>query len=82
MNKLQIGQDVLYIHPTTKEECAAKVVRIVDRTKQIVNLTLFTDNAQNAEVVRNVSFDETGNAPNTWYSPEQQEQSRAAGSSR
>jgi hypothetical protein len=87
MNRQQpyLGQDVVYILPTNKEECAAKVVRIVDKTKNTVNLTIFTDNADHNNIVRNVTFDEAGTqAPNTWHFQEQQEQARTAtqGSSR
>ena len=79
MNKPYLGQDVLYTLPTNKEECAAKVVRIVDRSKQTVNLTIFSDTGDNGNIVRNVPFDEAGTqASNTWRHNEQHEQARAA----
>jgi len=80
MNKQpHIGQDVLYTLPASKEECAAKVVRIVNRQKNLVNLVLFTDNRDNTNIAHEVPYDEAGNTPNTWRFQEEQTRSAAGG---
>jgi hypothetical protein len=77
---------VLYVLPN-KEACPAKVVRIVDAQRRIVNLTIFTDVSdrthENAAILRDVPFADRGlDTPNTWHPQEEAEQTRAAGQGR
>lgn len=75
-----IGQDVLYNRNGDKGECPAKVVRVIDPTKNIVNLVIFTDDSDNGHIQRNVPYSETGSLEHAWR--HEREQARGVGSSR